>query len=117
MPNVGPLELLLLGLLAVVIFGPAKLPEIGRSLGKGMREFKDSVSGFTDAKDTLDGVNDVRTAMTPANLAGRFVPGVRDVQETVTAAKNIANPAAAAAAEAAAPETAAVAAKVPPPAP
>jgi len=103
MPNVGPLELLLLGLLAVIIFGPAKLPEIGRSIGKGMREFKDSVSGMTDVKDALDGVNDVRTAMTPSNLAGQFVPGVKDVQESVAAAKNLANPlAGAAGAEAAA---------------
>ena len=45
MPNIGPLELLLLGLLAVIIFGPQKLPEIGRSIGRSMREFKDSVSG------------------------------------------------------------------------
>jgi sec-independent protein translocase protein TatA len=92
MPNIGPLELLLLGLLAVIIFGPQKLPEIGRSIGRSMREFKDSVSGVTDVKDALDGVNEVRSAMTPTNLAGAFVPGVRDVQETVASAKTLANP-------------------------
>ena len=92
MPNIGPLELLLLGLLAVIIFGPQKLPEIGRSIGKSMREFKDSVSGVTDVKDAISGVNEVRSAMTPTNLAGAFVPGVKDVQESVAAAKNLANP-------------------------
>ena len=92
MPNVGPFELLLLGLLAVIIFGPAKLPEIGRSIGKSMREFKDSVSGVTDVKEAIGGVNEVRSAMTPTNLAGAFVPGVKDVQESVAAAKNLANP-------------------------
>jgi sec-independent protein translocase protein TatA len=92
MPNVGPFELLLLGLLAVIIFGPAKLPEIGRSIGKSMREFKDSVSGVTDVKEAISGVNEVRSAMTPTNLAGAFVPGVKDVQESVAAAKNLANP-------------------------
>ena len=92
MPNIGPMEILLLGLLAVIIFGPQRLPEIGRSIGKSMREFKDSVSGVTDVKDALSGVNDVRTAMTPSNLAGAFVPGVKDVQESVAAAKNLANP-------------------------
>src|SRR3954469_5901911 len=92
MPNIGPLELLLLGLLAVIIFGPQKLPEIGRSIGKTMREFKDSVSGVTDVKEAISGVNEVRTAMTPTNLPGAFVPGVKDVQESVAAAKSVANP-------------------------
>jgi sec-independent protein translocase protein TatA len=41
----SPWELLLLILLVLVIFGPKRLPEIGRGLGKGMREFKDSVTG------------------------------------------------------------------------
>ena len=92
MPNIGPLEILLLGLLAVIIFGPQKLPEIGRSIGRSMREFKDSVSGVTDVKDAISGVNEVRSAMTPSNLAGTFVPGVKDVQESVAAAKDLANP-------------------------
>jgi sec-independent protein translocase protein TatA len=45
MPNVGPLEIALLLLLALLLFGAKRLPEIGRSLGRGMREFKDSVTG------------------------------------------------------------------------
>lgn len=44
---IGMPELLLLGLLALVIFGPKRLPEMGRGLGKGMREFKESVTGST----------------------------------------------------------------------
>jgi sec-independent protein translocase protein TatA len=46
---IGVPELLLLGLVALLLFGPKRLPEMGRGLGKGMREFKDSVSGITDA--------------------------------------------------------------------
>jgi sec-independent protein translocase protein TatA len=99
MPNIGPLELILLGVLAVIIFGPAKLPEIGRSIGKGMREFKESVSGVTEIRDTLDAVGEVRSAMSPTNLAGAFVPGVKDVQETVGAARGAVGPAGASAAE------------------
>ena len=45
MPNIGTGEIVLLLLLALLLFGAKRLPEIGRSLGKGMREFKDSVTG------------------------------------------------------------------------
>jgi sec-independent protein translocase protein TatA len=43
-------ELLILLLVVLLVFGPKKLPEMGRSLGKGMREFKSSVTGKEDAK-------------------------------------------------------------------
>ena len=42
---IGPWELLILLLVVLLVFGPKRLPEMGRSLGKGMREFKDSISG------------------------------------------------------------------------
>jgi len=42
---IGFPELLLLGLVVLLVFGPKRLPEMGRSLGRGMREFKDSVTG------------------------------------------------------------------------
>ena len=45
MGSIGPLEIGLLILLALLLFGAKRLPEIGRSLGTGMREFKDSVTG------------------------------------------------------------------------
>jgi sec-independent protein translocase protein TatA len=45
MSNIGPLEIAGLLLLALLLFGAKRLPEIGRSLGSGMREFKDSVTG------------------------------------------------------------------------
>ena len=45
MPNVGPLELIVVLAIALIVLGPKKLPEVGRSMGKGMREFKDSLSG------------------------------------------------------------------------
>jgi sec-independent protein translocase protein TatA len=48
MPNVGAPEIILLLLVALLLFGAKRLPEIGRSLGSGMREFKDSVTGKTD---------------------------------------------------------------------
>ena len=45
MPNIGPLELVIVLVIVLVIFGPKRLPGLGRSLGTGMREFKDSVTG------------------------------------------------------------------------
>jgi sec-independent protein translocase protein TatA len=46
--NVGPLELLVIGIIALIVVGPARLPQAARSLGKGVREFRDSLSGATD---------------------------------------------------------------------
>jgi sec-independent protein translocase protein TatA len=43
--QVGPLELIVVLAIALIVLGPKKLPEVGRSLGRGMREFKDSLSG------------------------------------------------------------------------
>jgi sec-independent protein translocase protein TatA len=43
--GIGIWELAILLLVALLVFGPKRLPEMGRSLGRGMREFKDSVSG------------------------------------------------------------------------
>ena len=51
MPNIGPMELLVVGLIALIVLGPKRLPEVGRSLGRGMREFKDSLSGITDDEE------------------------------------------------------------------
>jgi sec-independent protein translocase protein TatA len=48
---VSPWELLILLAFVLLLFGPKRLPEMGRSLGKGMREFKDSISGKDDDKD------------------------------------------------------------------
>lgn len=45
MPGIGPIEIVILLLVALIVFGPKRLPEMGRSLGRGMREFKDSISG------------------------------------------------------------------------
>jgi sec-independent protein translocase protein TatA len=45
MPNIGPMELAIVLVIALLILGPKKLPAAGRSLGEGLRGFKDSLSG------------------------------------------------------------------------
>jgi sec-independent protein translocase protein TatA len=49
---IGFPELLLLGLFALVMFGPRRLPEMGRSLGRGMREFKHGITGSEETPAT-----------------------------------------------------------------
>ena len=43
--GIGPLEIVIVLIIVLIIFGPKRLPDLGRSLGRGMREFKDSVTG------------------------------------------------------------------------
>jgi sec-independent protein translocase protein TatA len=49
--GIGVTEILILLLVALLVFGPKRLPEMGRSLGRGMREFKDSIQGKDDDED------------------------------------------------------------------
>ena len=52
MPHIGPTELIIVLVLALIVLGPKRLPQAGRSLGQGMREFKDSLTGATRAEET-----------------------------------------------------------------
>jgi sec-independent protein translocase protein TatA len=48
MPNIGPLEIAVVLIIVLIIFGPKRLPELGQSMGRGIREFKNSLSGDKD---------------------------------------------------------------------
>jgi sec-independent protein translocase protein TatA len=52
--GVGPMEVVLVLAIALIVLGPKKLPEAARSVGKGLREFRDSVSGIGDDEDEED---------------------------------------------------------------
>jgi sec-independent protein translocase protein TatA len=62
MPNIGPMELIIVLVVALLILGPKRLPSAGRSLGRGLREFKDSVAGITPKEDEPQPVVEERTA-------------------------------------------------------
>jgi sec-independent protein translocase protein TatA len=54
-PNIGPTELIIVLVIVLLIFGPKRLPGLGKQLGSGMREFKDSISGKGGRDDDDDG--------------------------------------------------------------
>ena len=66
MPNIGPMELAIVLVIALVILGPKKLPEMGRSVGRGMREFKQSVTGNDEPETETKAVTTSATT-TPAS--------------------------------------------------
>jgi sec-independent protein translocase protein TatA len=49
MGNLGPMEILLIGVALLLFFGPSRLPELGKSLGKGIQEFKKASRELTDS--------------------------------------------------------------------
>ena len=54
MPNIGPMELVIVLVIALVVLGPKRLPDAGKAVGKSMREFKESLSGASRDDDDVD---------------------------------------------------------------
>ena len=71
MPNVGPMELIIVLVVALIVLGPKRLPEVGRSLGNGIREFKDSLQ---NADHTDDAQLDVEEPPKPVTTAAATAP-------------------------------------------
>ena len=69
MLGIGPMESIVVLVVALLIFGPKRLPDLGRSLGSGMREFKESVTG-ADRDELANADAPVRPA-TVENAAGQ----------------------------------------------
>jgi sec-independent protein translocase protein TatA len=65
--SIGPTELIIVLVIVLVIFGPKRLPGLGRSLGSGMREFRDSVTGKGSSRDLDD--EDEADSRSQANAA------------------------------------------------
>jgi len=63
--SVGPTELIIVLVIALLVLGPKRLPEVGRSVGRGMREFKDSISGV-NRDDDEDDVKPLKQTAKPA---------------------------------------------------
>jgi sec-independent protein translocase protein TatA len=74
--SVGPLEIIIVLVIVLLIFGPKRLPGLGKSLGSGMREFKDSITGKADDDDETPAVSE------RATLARAEEPVVREGETT-----------------------------------
>jgi sec-independent protein translocase protein TatA len=66
------MEIAIVLIIALVIFGPSKLPELGKSAGKGFREFKDSISGDGNDEDVKSHIT-ATEADTPERVDGEVV--------------------------------------------
>jgi sec-independent protein translocase protein TatA len=86
--SIGPLELLIVLGIVLVIFGPKRLPSLGRQLGAGMREFKDSITKKGDDEDDADDADDGgRREATAALGRPDDEPATRPVSDGVSAEK------------------------------
>ena len=74
MPGIGPMELVVVMIIALLVLGPKRLPDAGRSLGAGMRQFKDSLSGSSDEPEIS------LVASTPAPVAKPAVAATAEEQ-------------------------------------
>jgi sec-independent protein translocase protein TatA len=89
MPNIGPLEIAVVLIIVLIIFGPKRLPELGQSLGRGIREFRSSISGGKNDEDDADESRELETARTTESRsqgeAGASKPAAEQVEgEVVT---------------------------------
>jgi sec-independent protein translocase protein TatA len=78
--TIGPLELLIVLGIVLVIFGPKRLPGLGRQLGSGMREFRDSIRGKDDDDSDAD---DTRRQATAALGRPEEEPATKPVSDGV----------------------------------
>ena len=67
----SPIQIIIVLVIALLVFGPKRLPEMGKSLGRGLREFKHSISGFGDDEPEAPAATaPMATAAPPANPSG-----------------------------------------------
>lgn len=71
--GIGPLELVIVLVIVLVIFGPKRLPRLGKQLGSGMREFKDAITGKSGSDDDDDD-EDQRPKLTATQAAAPESP-------------------------------------------
>jgi sec-independent protein translocase protein TatA len=71
--GIGTLEIVVILIFALIIFGPKRLPELGRSMGRGIREFKNSVTSDKDDDDDVRELEHAHTTAEERPLEGEVV--------------------------------------------
>jgi len=87
--SIGPAELILIFVIALLVFGPKKLPEIGRSVGKALREFKktsDEIKGRIEEEIDASEIKDIRKDIQAG--VDDLKTSVKDLTSGVTDIKN-----------------------------
>ena len=84
-PNVGILEIAIVLVIALIVFGPKRLPELGKSLGRGLSEFREGVSSIGDSvtgsEDEDDDDDPVELTSPPGSASADADPEVTEVTE------------------------------------
>ena len=86
--GIGAPELIIIAIIALLIFGPSKLPELGKTIGKGLREFRNASSNLKDQINPLSGDDAEHTQLEPNNLIEKKESGEKKAAKRKTV-KNI----------------------------
>jgi len=81
------MDLVLLLLLGLLLFGAKRLPDIARSLGSGLRELKDAVGGEGGLQEAVKQVVEIRDAASPSNIARKAIMGPSEGQGSPSASE------------------------------
>jgi sec-independent protein translocase protein TatA len=92
--NIGMPEMILIMTVALIVFGPKKLPEIGRTIGKAIREFKKSTEEIKDRfeeqikmdelKDIRNDFKDIKSNLSDISPLKGFKDGLKDIQKDLS---------------------------------
>jgi sec-independent protein translocase protein TatA len=80
MPNIGPMEIAIVLIIALVVFGPKRIPELAKSVGNGVREFRGSISGDGDDAKAPKTVDNAPVVAHDAATKTEAAPAVAETQ-------------------------------------
>jgi sec-independent protein translocase protein TatA len=88
MPNIGPLEIAIVLVIVLIIFGPKRLPELGKSMGEGIRGFRGAMAGEKDEDDATTKKSELQPPKEPSAAAptpdGPAAEGEEPAVEVIT---------------------------------
>ncbi len=92
MPNIGPLEIAVVLIIVLIIFGPKRLPELGQSMGRGIREFRNSISGDKDKDSPEEKRRELQASQSGDDSAKSTETTAKSTETTATPTETSAEP-------------------------